>query len=393
MLNELYHIATPWAKATKSQINVNRMLGVAANVLYPVYCAWSPLPKQKTMPGEKMVVSLTTFPLRIGKVHLTIQSILRQSRPADRVLLWLSKEEFPEEAQLPENLLRLKEAGLPVMCREVPRMVNGKEAPLSLDWYWDHVLSPQDLKTVIDLLYFSHLPAGQIRQLAEKLKRLQCRSFEDGKEGIRNLPLPQNLPDVRETLVLLSQALCEKRQLSFYYDHYEVDGKRHHGVSPSGEARCYIVHPFQVIASDDRYCLLCNVEGREDISYFFVDRMADIMLLSAPARGQKSLAGADASAKLDELLVADRDIYTGNPVEITFEADVRLLTDIQTDFGKRARLISASPDKVTMEVTLPQAAMKAWALKKAPLVKVLSPSYLVREVKEAAQSLARLYGL
>ena len=34
MLNELYHIATPWAKATKSQINMNRMLGVAANVLY-----------------------------------------------------------------------------------------------------------------------------------------------------------------------------------------------------------------------------------------------------------------------------------------------------------------------------------------------------------------------
>ena len=40
MLNELYHIATPWAKATKSQINMNRMLGVAANVLYPVYCAY-----------------------------------------------------------------------------------------------------------------------------------------------------------------------------------------------------------------------------------------------------------------------------------------------------------------------------------------------------------------
>ena len=62
----------------------------------------------------KMVVSLTTFPLRIGKVHLTIQSILRQSRPADRILLWLSKEEFPEEAQLPANLLRLKEKGLDI---------------------------------------------------------------------------------------------------------------------------------------------------------------------------------------------------------------------------------------------------------------------------------------
>ena len=114
MLNELYHFATPWAKATKRQINVNRMLGVAANALYPIYCAWSPLPKQRTTQGERMVVSLTTFPLRIGKVHLTIQSILRQSRPADRILLWLSKEEFPEEAQLPANLLRLKEKGLDI---------------------------------------------------------------------------------------------------------------------------------------------------------------------------------------------------------------------------------------------------------------------------------------
>lgn len=114
MLNELYHFATPWAKATKRQIKVNRMLGVAANALYPIYCAWSPLPKQRTTQGERMVVSLTTFPLRIGKVHLTIQSILRQSRPADRILLWLSKEEFPEEAQLPANLLRLKEKGLDI---------------------------------------------------------------------------------------------------------------------------------------------------------------------------------------------------------------------------------------------------------------------------------------
>lgn len=114
MLNALYHFATPWAKATKRQINVNRMLGVAANALYPIYCAWSPLPKQRTTQGERMVVSLTTFPLRIGKVHLTIQSILRQSRPADRILLWLSKEEFPEEAQLPANLLRLKEKGLDI---------------------------------------------------------------------------------------------------------------------------------------------------------------------------------------------------------------------------------------------------------------------------------------
>lgn len=123
------------------------------------------------------------------------------------------------------NLSRLKEAGLPVVCREVTRVVNGKEAPLALDWYWDHVLSQDDLKVLIDLLYFSHLPAQQVRQLSEKLKRLQSRTFDDGKENIKNLPALGRPGESGEVLALLTRALSQKKQVSFYYDHYEADGK------------------------------------------------------------------------------------------------------------------------------------------------------------------------
>lgn len=123
------------------------------------------------------------------------------------------------------NLSRLKEAGLPVVCREVTRVVNGKEAPLALDWYWDHVLSQDDLKVLIDLLYFSHLPAQQVRQLSEKLKRLQSRTFDDGKENIKNLPALGRPGESGEALALLTRALSQKKQVSFYYDHYEADGK------------------------------------------------------------------------------------------------------------------------------------------------------------------------
>ena len=132
-----------------------------------------------------MAVSETGSKLSIIRI---VQVLLRESDKdhplSQQDILRLMESKYGmvvSRKSVSRNLLRLKEAGLPVMCREVPRMVNGKEAPLSLDWYWDHVLSPQDLKTVIDLLYFSHLPAMQIRQLTEKLKRLQCRSFEDGR--------------------------------------------------------------------------------------------------------------------------------------------------------------------------------------------------------------------
>lgn len=123
------------------------------------------------------------------------------------------------------NLSRLKDAGLPVVCREVMRVVNGKEAPLALDWYWDHVLPQNELKVLMDLLYFSHLPSQQVRQLAEKLKRLQSRTFDDGKENIKNLPALGRPGESEGVLALLSRAITQKKQISFYYDHYEADGK------------------------------------------------------------------------------------------------------------------------------------------------------------------------
>lgn len=290
------------------------------------------------------------------------------------------------------NLNRLKEAGLPVVCREVTRVVNGKEAPLSLDWYWDHVVSQDELKVLIDLLYFSHLPAQQVRQLTEKLKRLQSRTFSDEKDNVKNLPSPGKPAEAGENLSILSRALSQKKMISFYYDHYEADGKRHHGYTVSGEDRIYRVSPYQITASDDRYFLLCNEEGSEDISVFKVDMMTDVTVLEEPARLQKSLKGLETGEKIGDFLFSGHGIYTGRPVLCSFEADWHLMSDIMDDFGRSARLLSARQDLVTVEVTIPASAMKAWALKHAPLVKVTAPSYLVKEIKEAADGLSRLYG-
>ena len=290
------------------------------------------------------------------------------------------------------NLSRLKEAGLPVMCREVSRVVNGKESSLSLDWYWDHELSREDLTVLIDLLYFSHLPYQQVRQLSERLKKLQSHTFEDGKENVRNLPSSQKWSDPAGTVAILSRALAEKKQVSFYYDHYEADGKRHHDCTVSGEPRLYKASPYQITASDGEYVLLCSLEGSEEISAFSLAFMAEVSLTEESLRPQKSLKGPDQDGKLSDYLYAHQEIYAGAPVTCTFEANWHLMSFIVRDFGKNAHILSARQDLVVVEVTLPAAAMKAWALKHAPLVKVTTPSYLVKEVKETVDGLYRLYG-
>lgn len=62
---------------------------------------------------ERYTVSLTSFPARIGYVHLAIETLMRQSSKPDRIILWLAESQFPEK-KLPEALTRLESRGLTV---------------------------------------------------------------------------------------------------------------------------------------------------------------------------------------------------------------------------------------------------------------------------------------
>lgn len=119
MLNAFYKLITPWGIATKGQILKNRLLGRLVNYLYPLYCRIVPI-RRPTTAVEKVVVSLTTFPARIDQVYLTINSLLRQTIRAEKVILWLAETQFPCREQLPKRLLQLEEMGLEIrFCSDI----------------------------------------------------------------------------------------------------------------------------------------------------------------------------------------------------------------------------------------------------------------------------------
>ena len=63
---------------------------------------------------QKIVVSLTSFPARIEKVWITIETILRQSVKADEIILWLAESQFNGFDSLPEDLKKLCDRGLKI---------------------------------------------------------------------------------------------------------------------------------------------------------------------------------------------------------------------------------------------------------------------------------------
>jgi hypothetical protein len=60
-----------------------------------------------------LTVSLTTIPSRLRKVHLTIESLMRQSVQPDRLILWLDHDSF-DRIELPRALERQMARGLQV---------------------------------------------------------------------------------------------------------------------------------------------------------------------------------------------------------------------------------------------------------------------------------------
>lgn len=67
-----------------------------------------PYPVMQKLHNKRLIVSLTTFPRRIGTVSQALQTIYAQTKQPDEVILWLAREQFPDgEAELPAELTEL----------------------------------------------------------------------------------------------------------------------------------------------------------------------------------------------------------------------------------------------------------------------------------------------
>ena len=70
---------------------------------------------KKSKRKPRIIVSLTTVPEHMYDIHYTIYSLLNQQLKADKVILWLNHDDFPNgELELPKNILTLKKNGLSI---------------------------------------------------------------------------------------------------------------------------------------------------------------------------------------------------------------------------------------------------------------------------------------
>lgn len=107
-------------------------------------------------PGNspRLVVSLTSFPARIGDAWIPIETILRQDEPPDRVVLVLSDEEFPDR-KLPLKIRQQQRRGLEILWTPRNTRSYNKLLPTRLAYPDSTIITIDD-----DVIYVPWLVSG-----------------------------------------------------------------------------------------------------------------------------------------------------------------------------------------------------------------------------------------
>ena len=105
-------------EGVKKGIPKLRVLHYKLDILFEnIYIRLARLPKVGVNSGMKrdelVMVSLTSFPARINKAYFSIKSLMLQGYKADRIVLWLASEQFPDK-KLPESFQKLRDKGLEI---------------------------------------------------------------------------------------------------------------------------------------------------------------------------------------------------------------------------------------------------------------------------------------
>ena len=350
------------------------------------------------MPGLQPKKLLILNILEILKRHTNPENPITQKKIAE----YLENDYgmIAERKAIKRNLAELMEAGYPVRVKteKVRSGINratgeADENIACSDFYYEHPFSDAELRMLIDSVLFSRsAPKKQSKELIRKLEELTDESFHYRVNHIASLP--ENMPENKQlfyTIEVLDEAISRKRQVELTYNNYGTDKKLHPRLDEEGQPKRQIVNPFQMVAANGRYYLICNYDQHENVVYCRLDRITDIMLLDTPQKPARSIPELKDGLNLPKHMAEHLYMFPGKSERVIFRARKYLLNDLIDWFGKDIRFTDETDDEVTATVTVNLDSMRLWALQYALHVRILEPKdfreQVEADIKKATQGI------
>ncbi len=318
-------------------------------------------------------------------------------RLSQKEIMEILESEYTMKADrkaIKRNLMNLIEFGYNIEYKETARKnKKGEDEVLYTDWYLERDFSNAELRLLIDSLLFSkHIPYNQCKELIEKLKGLSSTYFNAKVKCIRNLP--ENTPTNKQlflTIEVLDEAIGKGKQVAFTYNEYGTDKKLRPRKDAQGNAREYIINPYQMAATNGRYYLICNYDKYDNVSHYRLDRITGIRLLGTPAKPMKQVRGLENGLNLPRHMAEHIYMFAGESVKVCFRADISVVSEIIDWFGRDVTFSNETEETVDVRMRVNEDAMFYWAMQYGEYVEVLEPAALRERVRKVADAIFKMY--
>ncbi len=252
-------------------------------------------------------------------------------------------------------------------------------------WYMEHDFKDSELRLLIDSLLFSKtIPSDQRRELIGKIELLSNNYFRAKVKHICNLPVtqPPN-SQIFTTIDVLDDAISKGLQVEFSYCSYNTQMQMQPKIDPAtGKNKIYTMNPYQIVASNSRYYLICNVDKYDAVAHYRLDRITDIKLLDSPVKNIKKVKGLENGINLPTHMAEHIYMFSGDSVRVKFRSNKSIVGEIIDWFGCDVKFSNETADTVDVLVRVNEQAMRYWALQFGIHVEILEPASF-REIVRA----------
>ena len=299
-----------------------------------------------------------------------------------------------ERKAVKRNLAELMEAGYPVHTKSERVRGSGEDENIACsDFYYEHDFTDAELRVLIDSVLFSRsIPHHQGKELIRKLENLTDESFSYRVDHVRSLP--ENQPENKQvfyTVEILNEAISKRKQVELTYSSYGTDLKLHPATDENGNIKRQVINPYQIVATNGRFYLICNNDRYDNIIHYRLDRITDIELLKTPAKPIRSLPEAADGLNLPKHMAEHVYMFPGKAERVNFRAKKFLVNDLVDWFGRGLTITEETEDEVTVTIQVNRIAMEHWALQYARYVRIIEPKPLAIQIKEGILKAADNY--
>ena len=342
------------------------------------------------------------FPVKLLEVlmaHSSIERALTVAEVTDFVNKKFLKDfnGHPDEsfkAKMVKRHLEKLESGGCIECIEKIVPANGKKKETTEEYYYcEQGFTDAELRFLIDgLLVSKHIPHKKCEALIKKLEGLGSESISGNVNNIRNLPV--NMPDNPEMFVnikMLDEAISQNKQVEFTYNDFNEKGKLvPRAFNNNGNVKKYVVNPYQMVASNNRYYLICNFEkysnfgctgnvNYSNLSYYRIDRISDVKVMDTFAKKRNELSE---EINIPTHMAEHIYMFSGKSDRVRMRVDVNLISDVIDWFGKDVSFFNKTENSILASVVVNLQAMRYWAMQYANSVEVLHPQELREQIKK-----------